>query len=183
MPTSLSFYLGAVLAIFLAVAGGFTAGDLHRGAADLVEYTAKIETQNAQAEKLLADKTAEVAALQKQRDDFNLKVEADDAAHQKALATKDSTLAALGSELDRVRRLSTGSGKGCSIAVRQTVDPSAGSVGANPSGGNSGPTPGSFSELAAIAANAVDAARRGGTCHEWAVGKDVTADKVEGGGQ
>jgi cell pole-organizing protein PopZ len=168
MQTKVIIALASFIVFILACLGCFYAGDVHRGKVDLAEYTAKIEAQNAQAEKQLADATAQTAAINQKNAELNTQLEADHAQQSQELATANAALASTARQLDSVRqRLSTRSGASGHSPMSGSANTAAQS--ATGSGNLAGSTPGSYSELVDIATLAIADAEYARECHDWAV--------------
>lgn len=153
-------YAVAAVALF---GGGFWAG--HKVTSNA--WQADVATQQQTAATQLAAATARADAADLKAAQFNTQVEAANARRIQDLAAKDSDMQRTAAELDRLRQ-SAGSGSGGHCAVPRRPVAAAQRVRSAPDVG--GPTPESFERLAAIAASAIDLARRGETCHQWATG-------------
>ena len=154
-----------ILGFVVALAGAALGGYFYGKHAENMSWEVAVGDQKIEAANILTKATADKAAADLKAEQFKTQVEAQDAAHQQALAAKNAAIADLAGQLDRLRN--AGPGLCGSGAVPGDSKPAAKRKSGPPA--VSGPTPGSFRELAAIAASAVDIARRGETCREWAL--------------
>lgn len=145
--------LGAVLAVVGAALGGFFYGR-H---VESLAWKAAVAEQKAEAASIIATHEARMAAL-------NLEIEHAHAERQAALAAGTADIHRLAGELDRMRLSRRGACGG------DQVQPAAGSAGAQPAADPARDLAGSFSELAAIADDAVATAEYARACREWVEG-------------
>lgn len=145
--------LGAVIAVLAAALGGFFYG-CH---VEALSWEAAVAKQKAEASAILATHKARMAAL-------NLEIEHAHAERQAALAAGAADSHRLAGELDRMRLSRRGACGG------NQVQPAAGPAGAQTAPDPARGPAGSFSELAAIADDAVATAEYARACREWVEG-------------
>lgn len=152
--------LGGVLAaIGIAVSAFFYGGHVER-----LEWEAVVAKQQAEAASLLAEKTAEVLKKERLLQDLSDEIEKDHQAHADEIAAKSTDLSRLAGELDRLRDDARRGAGRCGPGEQSSAP------AGKPTARAAAPElPGSYSELARIAADADRAAEYARTCHAWVV--------------